>query len=179
MYGADMLANQLHDALRENGSVVKNAKQAVSPSTVSCGTIVRLCVAGVSLTVLAVLVLSSAVLASECTDYSSLDSPLLWSAADVVLRGQDLPVAERTRCRMVTLLGGGLSLAVRAMATASIVNIIHKLLQSPRPQPSLLLSNKMAMRLRDGRCVLQSRYMSAQGHSLLDISATMTSYVVR
>ena len=174
-----MHANQLHDVLREKGSVVRNARQPVPASLVSGASIVRLCVVGVLLTLFAVVVLSSVVYASECTDYTSLDSPLLLAAAHTVLRGHILPLVEHPHCRAASLLGSVLSLIVCAMTTAIIVNLIRRSTERPQPRASLLLSGKMTMRLRDGRCVLQSRYMSAQGHSLLDISARMTSYVVR
>jgi hypothetical protein len=81
---------------------------------------------------------------------------------------------------LVDVLPVVLIFTAHVVGTAIVLHFLNKSMnQGGKQRPEIVMANKMILRQRDGVCVLQSRYVSAQGHDLLDVSVTMNAFVAR
>ena len=179
-----MFANQLYDVLRQKGSLIQNVplpKRRSLDQYFATRSSSRKCIYTVIFTIALVAILALTLQGGGCVQDNAAGDVfrLVHTATDILLRGADLPSANADICRQLSFFCFFLSFFIQSFWVGLIAHVLSKAAADSKERPALIMSKKMVMRLRDGTCVLQTRYVSAQGHNLLDISARMTSYVIR
>lgn len=178
-----MLANQLYDTLRRKGSIILNAPPSEKLSLIQklarSSTLMK-CVLEVVFISIIVGLFATTLSYTKCPQFDVGDHiRLAHASADVLLRGSEMQSNEDPACIYVSFVSIALFFVIRVTGVGLFLHLLNTTRANTRNTPQLLLSKAMVLRLRDGKCVIQTRYVSAQGHSLLDVSARMTSYVIR
>ena len=98
---------------------------------------------------------------------------LLLGAVSRLLGGEGPQLQEGPCCPVVSLVTTFVCFAVNVFGVGLVIN------KFTQPKTKLLVSRTAILKQRDGAFVLQTRYLSAYGHGLTNVTAKISSYVHR